>query len=261
MSQVDAHAHVFGRRAATSHARHPSYGALLAELMRVGQGAGATHFVLTQPSFLGHDNSLILSAAAADPEHVRAIAWLAPDTDPAWLAEPGLAGLRFPLMHDGAIDWSAYADLLSVAHELGLHVEIGARGAELISHLDHLLGLGLRVVVEHMGLFDAAAGPVDDPTFAALRERAGTGQVWVKLSAPYQADVQGATAAARLLLEAFGPERLLWGSDWPHVSKGLDRATAYGECLAWLRHSVGAGDGVETILWRTPASLYGFNSK
>lgn len=261
MNQVDSHAHIFGARGTTAHPRHPEYAATLADLRRVGRGAGTTHLVLSQPSFLGHDNSVILGAAAADPEHVRAIAHLPPDTDPAVLANPVLMGLRYPLMHaPNEIDWAAHADLLAVAHELGLHIELGAPSSHLIGHLDHLLKRGHRVVVEHMGLFDIELGAADDVGFAALLERAVTGQVWVKLSAPYRTNADAATDAARRLLEAFGPERLLWGSDWPYVSQGLDRETAYGQCLAWLKQGVG-GDALAAILWRTPASLYRFNDK
>jgi predicted TIM-barrel fold metal-dependent hydrolase len=74
-------------------------------------------------------------------------------------------------------------------------------------------------------MFEAKLGPRGDTGFNALVEAATSGRAHVMLSAPYRTSFEGAREAAPILLEAFGPDRLLWGSDWPHTNADLDRTT------------------------------------
>ena len=85
--------------------------------------------------------------------------------------------------------------------------------------IPQLLDIGVPVVVDHFGLPDPMMG-ARDPGFQRLLEFGRSRQVWVKLSAPYRLCRNGAHLASSLypwLRDTFGPERLMWGSDWPHT--------------------------------------------
>ena len=61
-----------------------------------------------------------------------------------------------------------------------------------------------------------------------------------------------------MLLDAFGPERLMWASDWPHTDTGLNRVTTYPQTLRWFEEWVTDKATRQTFLVDTPARLYGF---
>jgi len=105
---------------------------------------------------------------------------------------------------------------------------------------------------------------VRDPGFGYLLQQAGSGRVWVKLSAPYRiwpaADcaASGRQATAQLL-QAFAAERLLWGSDWPHTTE--TPGTVNDADLVDLLQAWAASDAaMDRILVDNPARLYGFDT-
>jgi predicted TIM-barrel fold metal-dependent hydrolase len=74
-------------------------------------------------------------------------------------------------------------------------------------------------------MFEAKLGPESDPGFKVLVEAAKSGRAYVMLSASYRTSLDCARVAAPILLAAYGPDRLLWGSDRSHTNTELDRAT------------------------------------
>ena len=80
----------------------------------------------------------------------------------------------------------------------------------------------------------------------------------MKLSGAYRIGVEAAREAAAMVIEAYGPDRLVWGSDWPHTNTTLDRVATYPQTLAWLAEWVPDTAMRERILTDTPARLYGF---
>ena len=122
-----------------------------------------------------------------------------------------------------------------------------------------LLRVGLPVVADHFGLPDWRLG-VDDPGFRHLLEMGATGRVWVKLSGAYRISAGDAgksmAAAAEKLRLAFGPEWLLWGSDWPHTQfeATANTATARHALVIWLP---GPAER-KVVLADTPARLFRF---
>lgn len=261
---TDCHVHIFGssRDMAEPRHPHPEEPAELGAVEELGRPLGFRRYVLTQPSFLGHDNSLIMETLAARPVDLRGVIWLERSEDPAsiaTLAGKGVAGLRFPLKYARSLpDWSAYDDIFRAAGQCNIHVELGLSGRELIEATHRVLGHGAQVVVAHLGMFDPDLGPERDPTFAALMEAAQTGRVWIKLSAPYRSAEAFADLACERILEALGPDRTVWGSDWPHVGPRLDRRNTYGTALHWLMR-IATGDEIRRqIFVRSPEGLYRF---
>ena len=156
---------------------------------------------------------------------------------------------------------------------LGWHVEVHREAHDLPSILDALLGSRCDVVIDHFGRPDPAAG-TSDPGFAALLRAADSGRVWVKLSGAYRnarlsrlptaersatvarRDAEMAKETALALLSTFGPERLVWGSDWPH--------TQHQDLIDFDRSRTLLDDWVpgaaqrRCILVDTPAALFKF---
>jgi predicted TIM-barrel fold metal-dependent hydrolase len=102
------------------------------------------------------------------------------------------------------------------------------------------------------------ARPGGDPGFKVLVEAAKSGRAHVMLSASHRTGPEGARVAARILLAAYGPDRLLWDSDWPHPNTELDRTTTYLKMLQSLAEWVPDAATRRKILQDTPTRLFGF---
>ena len=263
-SGIDCHVHVFpsSRDAAPPRFPHPEEPASLAQVEALARSYNIRRYVLTQPSFLGFDNSYLLNELADRPHDLRGVVWLGSDSDPqqlSHLARLGVAGLRFPMFYSCEMpNWDAYTDLVSAAASCGVHVELGLTGCDLIQAAQFVLDRGANVVVAHLGMFDSETGPDNDLEFAALLELAATGRIWIKLSAPYRTSASHAERACDRLVQAIGPERLLWGSDWPHVGARLNRITTYAETVEWFYRCVPDTNARRSILETCPTTLYRF---
>lgn len=224
--RIDTHAHCFLRDLPLAPVRRyaPAYDAALETYLAKLDQAGLSHGVLIQPSFLGTDNSYLLASLRRAGGRLRGVVMLSPDTEAneiRALDAVGVVGVRLNLIGLDSPDlstarWRRHLRLLA---DLGWQVEIQSEARRLPALLPSLLNLGLTVVVDHFARPDAAAG-VDDPGFRGLLALARRGNVWIKLSGAYRLGGAGqamARQAAPLLLDAFGPDRLLWGSDWPHT--------------------------------------------
>jgi len=222
--------------------------------------------VLVQPSFLGTDNSFMCAALRAHPQRLRGVAVVAPGTpfeSLRELAAAGVCGLRLNLVGLPLPDLSqpAWQALLADARRLGWHVEVHRESGDLPAVGQAVLDAGCRLVVDHFGRprGDTAA----DAGFAWLLRAAAQGRTWIKLSAAYRnwPDPMGAEAcsAAQSLLDACGPQRLLWGSDWPHTQH---RALAsYARSRAALDRWIPDPAARRRILVDTPAALFFDSSK
>jgi predicted TIM-barrel fold metal-dependent hydrolase len=268
LSAVDTHAHIFHRGLPlVSNRRYTlEYDATLADYLKQLDSHGLTHGVLVQPSFLGTDNSFMLEALHAHPDRLRGVAVVAPDASAenlSRLADAGVVGIRLnlvglPIPDLLGPDW---ARLLLQADSLGLHVEIHREAGDLERLIAPLLeSSGVNIVVDHFGRPDAELG-VDDPGFRYLLSVADTRRVWVKISGSYRNGTNGrgeagALAAMPLLREAFGLDRLVWGSDWPHGQ--FETTQSYDVAFAALKLWLPAQADRDVVLGRTAVELFRF---
>ncbi|EHK64539.1 amidohydrolase family protein [Achromobacter arsenitoxydans] len=264
---VDTHAHVFRQGLALADTRRhtPDYDATLADYLGLLDAHGLSHGVLVQPSFLGTDNSHMVEALRAAPERLRGVAVVNPDVSEAGLrllADAGVVGIRLNLigLDLPLLQTLAWRTLLERVNALGWHVEVHLQAARLEGLMPALLAAGCRVVVDHFGRPDPALG-VSDPAFQYLLRQAGSGQVWVKLSAPYRnwsapACAASGRLAAQQLLDAYTPERLMWGSDWPHTEHR--HLASYPAATQWLDAWIDDPAQRRVLLADTPLRLFKF---
>ncbi|SNT18920.1 Predicted metal-dependent hydrolase, TIM-barrel fold [Noviherbaspirillum humi] len=265
MPIVDTHAHVFlSNLAMVDGARYrPDYDARLEEWMAAWSGAGVTHGVLVQPSFLGTDNSYMLAQMRLHSQRLRGVIVVDAGVPEALLAQAhaaGVRGIRLNLI--GVQSFSPYAQpawqgLFFRLHEMGWHLEVQCLGEHWPRLLASLGSLPLALVVDHFGLPDPGAAEVC-PGARAIVAAADRRAVYVKLSASYR--LRGADAAryARYYLAHLGAERLLWGSDWPWTNHEAGRN--YPACLETLRQHLpeASPSQVDAMLHEAPFRLYGF---
>ncbi|KQP49676.1 amidohydrolase [Pseudorhodoferax sp. Leaf274] len=254
---VDSHAHVFvrGLPLAAQRRHAPDYDALLADYLALLDAHGISHAVLVQPSFLGTDNRFLLAALHTAPRRLRGVAVVDPgigEPELQALHQAGIRGIRLNLVGLPLPDLAqpAWQHLLARVRGLDWHVEVHRPAHDLAGAAQPVLDAGCRLVVDHFGLPDA--GGVSN---WLLRAAAG-GRTWVKLSAAYRswADAAPARAAAAALLQAFGPGRLLWGSDWPHTQhrERVDYRRAHAALADWVPDAAMR----QRILADTPAELF-----
>jgi predicted TIM-barrel fold metal-dependent hydrolase len=266
LTLVDSHAHVFRRDLplVPGHRHAPQRDALLPELLGLFDAHGITHGVLTAPSFLGTDNSFLLSALDAAPGRLRGTVIVDASTRSAELEamdRRGVVGIRFNMWRRAELPdlaSPAWRRVLEAAAALDWHVEIYVEGPRLPALLAPALASGAKVVVDHFGSPDPQLR-LDCPGFRALLDAVSAGRTWVKLSAPYRLAGVSPNAYAQALLRAGGPERLVWASDWPWTqhSDGM----TYRRALHWLGEWIPEAKARETILGATPWKLFGFDEE
>ena len=263
ISGIDTHAHAFHRRLPLVPDRRytPDYDAPFEAYLAVLDANGMSHGTVIPISILGTNNSYSLEAIRASGGRLRGLAVLDPETDVETiepLAAEGLVGVRCNLIGKPVPDFKVapWRGLIDACRAANWQVEIYDDATRLHESLAPLVDLGVNVVVDHFGKPSVELG-TEDPGFQYLLGLGRTGQVWVKLSAPYRSSNAIAEAAAPLLLGAYGPQRLMWGSDWPHT--GFEGKVHYPELLEQLDTWVPDAQARRTILVDTPAMLFGFS--
>lgn len=261
---VDAHAHVFSAEApAVAGARYrPAYGADLSAWRAHREAAGISHGVVVQPSFFGSDNREMLDTVASDPRHLRGVAVMNPiASDARTLAGFHAAGVRaIRLNLKGVADYATYAtaqwrDLFERIGAHGWHVETYVDTGRLPEMEPAFAGTSVALVFDHFGTPGPEARSID-AVFASVKRLAATRDVWVKLSAPYRLDGADPRQLAARWLDAVGPERIVWGSDWPFT--GHEAQNEYARRRADLDDWIEAKLRTR-VLWDNAARLYQFD--
>jgi len=269
----DTHAHVFGPASQFPYADDRSYtppDAPLAKYLGMLDTLGFARGVLVQGSAHGRDNAAMLDALARHPERLRGVAVADADTPTAELrrwAALGVRGLRFnhffrggALHYRGGVPLSAARALAPLMAELGWHLQLWIDVKDLPDTIPVLTSLGLPVVIDHMGRTDARAG-TSSPGFQSLLRLVGDGGCWVKLSGAHRLSMQAPDYAdVRPFHEALlraNPDRLMWGTDWPHPRIEGDMPDA-GRLLDLFQQWTPDQATRRRILAANPARLYGF---
>ncbi|MCV7546190.1 amidohydrolase family protein [Micrococcus luteus] len=259
---IDAHAHVFEPGLATIRAARyvPDYAATLEQYLARLDEHGLERGVLVQPSFLGTDNSYLLTALAKEPERLRGVIVVDHDHPGVELTEgrvaklhaAGVRGIRLNLLGRTVPDLKApgWQEITARMARWGWHLEIQALGPQWLQLKPQLLALDCAVVVDHLGLPRAEHS---DAVLAVL-ELAVHEHVWVKVSGHYRSPAGRAEAMLAALLERGTGHRLVFGSDWPHTRH---EEHPYADVLDWARAQAGQ-DLLHGMLTVQPAELFGW---
>lgn len=270
----DCHVHVIGppERYPMAADRHYTPGpALLPALQAHMAALGLERAVIVQPSVYGNDNRCLLDSLDQLQGRGRGVAVPPDDVSSRELRDMharGVRGVRINLESAGtrAADAAAAPAQRWAARvaDLGWHLQLYASAPVLQALSEHLVRLPAPVVLDHFALVDGVPGA---SATAFCVDLLRTGRVSVKLSAPYRLAVPDAARAwADAFLDA-APERVLWGSDWPHTARqpglGPLEVSPYRfirseelatSCRAWLA----TPERRRRVLVDTPKMLYGF---
>jgi predicted TIM-barrel fold metal-dependent hydrolase len=267
---VDSHCHVFDTTlfpysAEATYQPPPHEAGTPAQLAAVLDAHGLSHALLVNPtSGYFYDNRCMLAAIRASKGRFKGIARVRPGIEEralAELADAGVIGLRLDLITDGVASLRdpATTRLLAQAREMKWLVQVQCERDQLHEAAPALRAARVTLIFDHGGRPDAELG-IARPGFKALLEFGRQGH-YVKLSGPFRffnafstrADVEPFIAA---LIEAFTPERCVWGSDWPFLR--MPMRMDYGPVLANLARWFPDERDRKQVLWATPARLFGF---
>ncbi|VTU28966.1 putative metal-dependent hydrolase of the TIM-barrel fold protein [Variovorax sp. PBS-H4] len=266
----DAHIHVFDARfeeapgekltATPAHATAADYRAIQRRL-------GTRRAVVVQPRAYGTDNSATLDAIAQlGASDTRGIAVLTPGASDAELRRlhaGGIRGLRLTL-HAAAGAPTRFDMLMPLAERiapLGWHLQLHFQAAQIVAHAAVLRQVPCPIVFDHLARLPVG-GKHAEPAFALVRELLEQERAWVKLSGAYLNTHSGAhgyadTVETARALVRIAPDRLVWGSDWPHATEEIHKPDD-AELMDLLGVWVPDAATRNAILVHNPARLYGF---
>jgi predicted TIM-barrel fold metal-dependent hydrolase len=221
----DTHCHVFGpgdrfpyapnRRYTPEDAPKEALAALHAHL-------GVERAVIVQASCHGKDNRAMLDAIASAPDRYRGVAIVDDsftDRDFQALHDGGVRGVRFNFVKHlgGSPDMDVFRRVLDRIKGIGWHVVLHLDAPDIVPLSEMIRGLPLPFVIDHMGRVPGSAG-VDQPPLQALIELARLERCWIKVCGSERISFPPygeAVPIARAIIET-APDRVLWGTDFPH---------------------------------------------
>ena len=226
---VDCHTHIhgdaekfpmFAGRVYTPEPASPE------EMAALHKALGIQRVVIVTPSVYGTDNSATLFGIKARGADARGVAVIDDKTTEAQLDEmhaAGIRGIRVNLAttgtNDPAIARSRVQAGIDRIKARGWHLQIYTNLPVIPGIKDIALASPVPLVFDHFGGAQAALGP-EQPGFSDLVELVKSGKAYVKISGAYRASTQGpdfsdVVPLAKALVSA-NPDRLVWGTDWPH---------------------------------------------
>lgn len=266
----DSHMHIFDPRFAPSpHWQRQPPHADVAAYRQLQRRVGTTRTVVVTPSTYGVDNACTLDALDQLGDSARGIAVVGHDATDAELnalAARRVCGLRVNFVSPqswGATTVEMLETLSRKVARLGWHIQVFVHPEQLVELAPVLRDLPTPLVIDHMGLIDPAEA-ASGAAFAVMRSLLDAGNTWVKLSGAYMRSRLGEPSYADV--EALGkelvraaPERLVWGSDWPHTTQPNDTVND-ASLVDLLQTWCGVEAVMDRILVENPARLYGFAS-
>jgi predicted TIM-barrel fold metal-dependent hydrolase len=277
----DCHTHIFGDPHRFPYASSRVYTpepASINETRALHRALHVDRIVIVHPTVYGTDNSCTLDATKQLAPNARAIAVIDDNTPNSALDDmnsAGVRGIRINLETLGQSDPAAARQRFQAAvHRIknrgGWHLEVYTRLSVIEAMLDLVAVAPVPIVFDHFGGAKGALG-IQQPGFETLLKLVQTGKAYVKVSAAYRSSTQAPNYAdvaplAKALIAA-NPQRILWGTDWPHPSQvpgrkstlisplfQIDDGNIFNQFALW------APDAAQrkTILVENPAKLYDF---
>jgi predicted TIM-barrel fold metal-dependent hydrolase len=230
---------------------------------RLQQRLGLSGAVFVQASCHGTDNSAMLDALRRGAGRYAGVAMVDAtftDAELAELHDAGVRGTRFNFVAHlgGAPQPDEFWPVVHRVAELGWHVVLHFDAKDLAVYADLFARMPVPYLIDHMGRVDAGAG-LDQAPFRALLELARDERCWVKVSGAERVTAGGGppyddvAPFARALIDA-APERVLWGTDWPHPN--VRHMPDDGDLVDLVAAFAPDEDARRTLLVDNPRRLY-----
>ncbi|QHI96663.1 amidohydrolase family protein [Xylophilus rhododendri] len=261
----DSHIHIYDRRfASLGDPARALADATAGDYRRLQQRMGSSRSVVVTPTVYGTDNAVTLDAIQQlGVQRTRGVAVLHPDVDDATLQAldaGGVRGIRFTLF-DPATAVTSFDMIAPLARRiapLGWHVQLHFRGDQIVEQQALIESLPCPMVFDHMARLPHPQGAAH-PAFDIVGRLLDAGRAWVKLSGAYlDAGEPDSRAGVVRAWVKRAPERLVWGSDWPHPTEQKKGVPDDAALLDRWAEAVGDEALCRRILVENPAVLYGF---
>jgi predicted TIM-barrel fold metal-dependent hydrolase len=264
----DCAVHVYGGPRASPLSPTRAYdppAAGIDDVRRVHSLLGIERAVIIQPTVYGTDHRVMLDALKRDPDRYRGIALVddtVSDEQLQALHRAGVRSARFNFLSSLNFQWdpAKINRTFSRIGRLGWAVSVHGTIDELMDRYDLLKGVRHSIIVDHMAHWELSTG-TSSRGYDFLRARLQEGNWWIKLSngdrisrtgAPYEDTVDFVQS-----LIAIQPDRMIWGTDWPHVL--YDGTTPNDADLVELFFRYVPDSSLrQKILVDNPARLFGF---
>src|SRR5947209_7725915 len=262
----DCHHHIYDT-ARFAPVQRPEPNASVAEYRLLQRRIGTTRDVVVTPSAYGTDNRVTLDAISQLGANARGVAVIHPtitDAELDTLARGGIRGIRFSLSANPTTTAATTLDMIEPlskrVNALGWHVQINMDPDQIVAAEELWMRLPSAIVFDHMGHIPQPIS-MKHPAFTIIRKLVDKGRTWVKLSVTYDNTKDGpptyadVTKVAQAYVQA-SPERMVWGSNWPHPNEPTkpDDALLFDLLAQWAPSAATR----HRILVENPEILYGF---
>ncbi len=227
---------------------------------------GLDRTVITQANAHQFDNANLIAALAWFGDRARGVAVITAETGPKELQglhDAGVRGARIMDFPGGAMPLNRLAQVMDIAADMGWVLAVQFDGSKILDHLSLLRAIPGRYFIDHHGKFQSRATG-DAPQVDAILSLIEAGNCWFKLAGCYQTHnsplpgcAQASDISRRIVANA--PDRVIWGTNWPHVE--AMRAEDYPDDAHLLNLLADWAPGKEDqhkILVDNPTALFGF---
>jgi predicted TIM-barrel fold metal-dependent hydrolase len=265
---TDAHCHIFGPADKFPFSEDRTYtppDSGIDDFFVLQERLGLSRAVFVQASCHGTDNSAMVDAIMRGNGRFAGVAMVDEsfsDADIQSLHDVGVRGTRFNFVAHlgGAPEMDEYWRIVERVARFGWHIVLHFDAKDLPSHAEMLDAMPVPYVIDHMARIDARAG-LDQEPFQQLLELMKDERAWVKISGAERQTADGTPPYDDVIpyaqaLVAAAPDRILWGSDWPHPNV---RATPDdGDLIDFVAQVAPDEATRQKILVTNPERLYDF---
>jgi 2-pyrone-4,6-dicarboxylate lactonase len=266
-NSCDSHCHVFGPAAKFPYApgrRYTPEDAPKEMLAALHAHLGVERSVIVQASCHGKDNRAMLDAIASAPQRYRGIAMVDDsfsDADLEALDRGGVRGVRFNFVKHlgGTPDMAVFYRTVDRIKALGWHLVLHLDAPDIIPLSDMIRKLPVTFIIDHMGRVPGKDG-VNQPPLKALLELAKLERCWIKITGAERISMPPyaeAVPIARVIAAAI-PDRILWGTDFPHPNSTHEADEA--DLVDLVPQIISDPAAQRKLLADNAARLYGFGS-
>ena len=264
----DSHFHVFGPHSKFPYAANRPFtptDAPKEDLFRLHEFLGFQRGVFVQSTCHGTDNRVLVDLLTAGKGRYRGAALLDPsvaDAEVERLDDAGVRGVRLNFLTGHLGPPKPREEMLRIIEKVapyGWHIEMHVGGNNVVDLYEFITAIEAPVVIDHIGRIDIAEG-LHGKAFSVLRRLLDRGNIWVKLSGTDRISKQKYPYADAIAfprdLAAHAPERVVWGTDWPHPNHNA--VPNDGELVDLIAEIAPDERTRRLMLVDNPAKLFGF---